>query len=285
MKHQIQLFQQKQVRSVWDEELEEWYFSIIDIIAILTESANPRRYWSDLKIKLQKEGSQLYEEIVQLKMESSDGKLYKTDVATTEQLFRIIQSIPSPKAEPFKLWIAEVAAQRLDQMQDPELSIDQAMADYKRLGYSDNWINQRLKSIEIRKDLTDEWKKHGLKEGMEFGTLTDIIYKTWSDKTAKEYKQFKGLKKENLRDNMTNKELVLNMLAELSTKEISESTNPESFSEHTDVAKRGGNIAKEARLKLEEETGKKVVSPLNAKSIHSLKSDNKQDDPEDINPQ
>ena len=220
----IKIFEEKKVRTVWDSETEEWYFSIVDVIAVLTDSDNPRRYWSDLKRKLLKEGSQLYAKIVQLKMPSGDGKYYKTDVATTEQLFRLIQSVPSPKAEPFKLWMAQVAKERLDQMQDPELSIEQAMTDYKRLGYSDNWINQRLKSIEIRKDLTDEWKRHGLEEGVQFATLTDIIYKTWAEKTAKEYKQFKGLKKENLRDNMTNKELVLNMLAELSTKEISEAT-------------------------------------------------------------
>ena len=205
-------------------------------------------------------------------MTTETGKQRKTLAANTAQLFRIIQSIPSKKAEPFKLWLAEVAKQRLDQMQDPELSIEQAMTDYKRLGYSDNWINQRLKSIEIRKDLTDEWKRLGLQEGIEFATLTDIIYKTWADKTAKEYKKFKGLKKKNLRDNMTNKELILNMLAELSTKEISEVANPESFPEHEDVARRGGNIAKEARMKLEAETGKKVVSPLNAKSILSIKN-------------
>ncbi len=203
-------------------------------------------------------------------MRSSDNKMYLTDVANTQQLFRLVQSIPSPKAEPFKLWLAEVAKQRIDQLQDPELSIDQAMTDYKRLGYSDNWINQRLKSIEIRKELTDEWKRLGLQEGVQFALLTDIIYKTWAGKTAKEYKKFKGLKKENLRDNMTNKELVLSMLAELSTKEISESTNPETFSEHQDVAKRGGSIAKEARLKLEAETGKMVVSPLNANNTTLL---------------
>ncbi len=261
----IKVFEEKKVRTLWDSDTEEWYFSVVDVVAVLTDSENPRRYWSDLKRKLIKEGSQLYEEIVQLKMLSSDGKYYKTDVATTQQLFRLIQSIPSPKAEPFKLWMAQVAKERLDQMQDPELSIEQAMADYKRLGYSDSWINQRLKSIEIRKELTDEWKRRGLQEGVQFATLTDIIYQSWADKTAKEYKQFKGLKKENLRDNMTNKELVLNMLAELSTKEISESTNPSNFSEHKDVARRGGNIAREARLRLEEETGKPVISPLNAK--------------------
>ena len=268
----IKVFEEKKVRTLWDSETEEWYFSVVDVVAVLTESENPRRYWSDLKRKLAKEGSQLYAEIVQLKMLSSDGKYYKTDVATTQQLFRLIQSIPSPKAEPFKLWMAQVAKERLDQMQDPELSIKQAMEDYKRLGYSDNWINQRLKSIEIRKELTDEWKRRGLQEGVQFATLTDIIYQSWADKTAKEYKQFKGLKKENLRDNMTNKELVLNMLAELSTKEISEATQPETFDDHKDVAKRGGNIAREARLRLEEETGKPVISPLSAKDYLQIEN-------------
>lgn len=266
----IKVFEEKKVRTVWDSEKEEWYFSIIDVIAILTESDNPRRYWSDLKRKLTKEGSQLYDKIVQLKLPASDGKSYLTDVADTQQLFRLIQSIPSPKAEPFKLWMAQVAKERLDQLQDPERSIEQAMLDYKRLGYSDNWINQRLKSIEIRKDLTDEWKRHGLQEGVHFATLTDIIYQSWAGKTAKEYKQFKGLKKENLRDNMTNKELVLNMLAELSTKEISEAQNPATFDDHMDIARRGGNVAKEARLRLEQETGKPVVTPLNAKHILGL---------------
>ena len=266
----IKVFEEKKVRTVWDSEKEEWYFSVIDVIAILTESDNPRRYWSDLKHKLTKEGSQLYDFIVQLKLPAEDGKMRLTDVADTRQLFRLIQSIPSPKAEPFKLWMAQVAKERLDQLQDPERSIEQAMLDYKRLGYSDNWINQRLKSIEIRKDLTDEWKRHGLQEGVHFATLTDIIYQSWAGKTAKEYKQFKGLKKENLRDNMTNKELVLNMLAELSTKEISEAQNPTSFNEHMDIARRGGNVAKEARLRLEQETGKPVVTPLNAKHILGL---------------
>lgn len=220
-KQSIQLFEEIKVRTVWDEEQEKWYFSIVDTIAILTDSINPRKYWSVLKTRLKKEGSELATNCSQLKMRSSDNKMYLTDVADTEQLFRLIQSIPSPKAEPFKLWIAQVARERLDQMQDPELSIEQAMTDYKRLGYSDNWINQRLKSIEIRKELTDEWKKRGLQEGVQFASLTDIIYKTWAGKTAKEYKKFKGLKKENLRDNMTNTELVLNMLAELSTTRIS----------------------------------------------------------------
>ena len=261
----IKLFEQKNIRTHWDEEQEKWFFSIIDIVEVLTGTDRPRKYWSDLKAKLISEGSQLSEKIGQLKMKAPDGKMRLTDIANTDQLFRLIQSIPSPKAEPFKLWIAQVAKERLDQMQDPELSIEQAMMDYKRLGYSDSWINQRLKSIEIRKDLTDEWKSRGLEEGVQFATLTDIIYKTWADKTAREYKQYKGLKKENLRDNMTNAELVLNMLAELSTKQISEAGNPETMEEHAQVAKRGGEIALNARLELEAKTGKKVVSPLSAK--------------------
>jgi hypothetical protein len=271
----IKLFEEKKVRTVWDDEAEEWYFSVVDVIEVLTESENPRKYWSVLKTRLKKEGNQTATNCSQLKMDASDGRKRLTDVATTEQLFRLIQSIPSPKAEPFKLWIAQVAKERLDQMQDPELSIEQAMMDYKRLGYSDNWINQRLKSIEIRKDLTDEWKKRGLEEGIQFATLTDIIYKTWADKTAKEYKQFKGLKKENLRDNMTNKELVLNMLAELSTKEISEVNNPEAFDEHAQVAKQGGTIARNARMELEAKTGQAVVSPVNAKKILQIKNEQK----------
>ena len=270
-KESIRLFEERKVRAIWDDEQEEWYFSIVDVISILTDSPNPRKYWSVLKTRLKREGSELTTNCSQLKMQATDGKKYLTDVANTEQLFRLIQSVPSPKAEPFKLWIAQVAKERLDQMQDPELSIEQAMADYKRLGYSDNWINQRLKSIEIRKDLTDEWKKRGLEEGLHFATLTDIIYKSWSDMTSKEYKRFKGLRKENLRDNMTNKELVLNMLAELSTKEISETSEPETFSEHIIVAQQGGEVARNARLELEAKTGKSVISPLNAQKIISLK--------------
>jgi prophage antirepressor-like protein len=266
----IKLFETKRVRTAWNEDEEEWYFSVIDVVGVLTDSPDPKRYWSVLKTRLKQEGIESTTICSTLKLLAEDGKMRFTDVASTEQIFRIIQSIPSPKAEPFKLWLAQVAKERLDQLQDPELSIEQAMTDYKRLGYSDNWINQRLKSIEIRKELTDEWKKHGLQEGVQFAALTDIIYKTWSGKTAKEYKQFKGLKKENLRDNMTNKELVINMLAELSTKEISESSNPETMAEHEKVARRGGNIAKEARLKLEAETGRKVVSPLNAKNVLSI---------------
>ena len=270
-KESIRLFEERKVRAIWDDEQEEWYFSIVDVISILTDSPNPRKYWSVLKTRLKKEGSELTTNCSQLKMQATDGKKYLTDVANTEQLFRLIQSVPSPKAEPFKLWIAQVAKERLDQMQDPELSIEQAMADYKRLGYSDNWINQRLKSIEIRKDLTDEWKKRGLEEGLHFATLTDIIYKSWSDMTSMEYKRFKGLRKENLRDNMTNKELVLNMLAELSTKEISEASEPDTFSEHINVAQQGGEVARNARLELEAKTGKSVISPLNAQKIISLK--------------
>ncbi|NBR13602.1 MAG: hypothetical protein EBQ94_01710 [Flavobacteriales bacterium] len=263
----LHLFEEQQLRTVWDSEQEKWYISIVDVIEVLTGTDRPRKYWNDLKTKLKKEGSELSEKIGQLKMQSSDGKYYQTDVADTEQLFRLIQSIPSPKAEPFKLWLAQVAAERLDELQDPELSIDRALEQYLKLGYSENWINQRLKSIEIRKELTDEWKKRGLKEGLQFATLTDIITKAWSDKTTKEYKVLKGLKKENLRDNMTNTELILNMLAEASTKDISVATNPKDFEESKIVAKQGGNVANVARKELEAKTGKKVVSELNAKDI------------------
>lgn len=275
-KEAIKIFEEKKVRAVWDEETEEWYFSVIDIIAVLTDSDNPRKYWSVLKTRLKKEGNETATNCSQLKMLAPDGKMRLTDVATTEQIFRLIQSIPSPKAEPFKLWMAQVAKERLDEMQDPELTIDRAMMEYKALGYSDNWINQRLKSIEIRKELTDEWKRHGLQEGVQFATLTDIIYQTWAGKTSKEYKKFKGLKKENLRDNMTNTELVLNMLAELSTKQISEASEPDTFNEHIDVAKQGGEVARNARLELEAKTGKKVVSPLNAKTGLRLNQENKE---------
>ena len=274
----IRLFESQEIRTAWDEEAEKWWFSIVDVVATLTESVDAAAYWRKLKQRLKAEGNESVTNCHGLKMRAADGKSRMTDVADTEQLLRIIQSIPSKKAEPFKLWLAEVVSQRLDQLQDPELSIEQAMLDYKRLGYSDNWINQRLKSIEIRKELTDEWKKHGLKEGIEFAFLTDVIYKTWAGKTTRQYKQHKGLKKESLRDNMTNKELVMNMLAELSTKEISEVTNPQSMNEHEDVAKRGGSVANEAKLKLEAETGKKVVSKQNAKQLSfSSKNKNKDD--------
>lgn len=277
-KQSIQLFEEKKVRTFWDEKQEKWYFSIVDAIAILTDSIDPAAYWRKLKQRLKQEGNETVTNCHGLKMRAADGKMRLTDVADTEQLFRLIQSVPSVKAEPFKLWIAQVARERLDQMQDPELSIEQAMSDYKRLGYSDNWINQRLKSIEIRKELTDEWKKRGLQEGLQFASLTDIIYQTWAGKTAKEYKKFKGLKKENLRDNMTNTELVLNMLAELSTKRISETTNPETMSEHSNVARQGGEIARNARLELEAKTGENVISPLNAKHGLLLNEKNTQKD-------
>ena len=266
-KTQIRLFEEQKVRTIWNAEEEEWYFSVVDVCNVLAESASkdPGAYWRKLKQRLKTEGSEVVTNCHGLKLPASDGKFYKTDCLDTEGIFRLIQSIPSPKAEPFKLWMAQVAKERLDEMQDPEQGIHRALAEYKALGYSDNWINQRLKSIEIRKDLTDEWKKHGLKEGVQFATLTDIIYKTWAGKTAKQYKEYKGLKKENLRDNMTNQELVLNMLAEMATTDISKARNPQNFTEHVDTARRGGNIAKEAREKLELETGKKIVSPLNAK--------------------
>ncbi len=279
--NQIKLFEEKKVRAVYDDVEEKWYFSIVDVCGVLTESKDPltaRKYWNKLKQRLREEGNETVTNCHQLKLKAADGKMRKTDVADTEQLFRLIQSIPSPKAEPFKQWMAQVAAQRLDQMQDPELGIQQSLADYKRLGYSDNWINQRLKSIEIRKDLTDEWKRHGLEEGIQFATLTDIIYHTWAGMTAREYKKFKGLKKENLRDNMTNRELVMNMLAELSTKEISESQNPETFGDHIDVARQGGEIARNARMELEAKTGKSVVSPLNAKKGMLLNKDNNKEE-------
>jgi len=266
-KNSIKLFEEKLVRTVWDDDQEKWYFSIIDVVEVLTNSDRPRKYWSDLKAKLKKEGSELSEKIGQLKIVADDGKMRMTDVADTEQLFRLIQSIPSPKAEPFKMWLAQVAAERLDEMQDPELSIDRGLQQYLHLGYSENWINQRLKSIEIRKELTDEWKKRGLKEGTQFATLTDIITNAWAGKTTKEYKILKGLKKENLRDNMTNTELILNMLAEASTKEISEAVNPETFEDSKKIAKQGGNVAKVARLELEAKTGKKVVTSSNAKAL------------------
>ena len=269
----IKVFEQRTIRSLWDDEEEKWFFSIVDVVAVLTDSPNPQVYWRVLKKRLKDEGNQTVTNCNGFKMQAPDGKMRKTDCADTEQLFRLIQSIPSPKAEPFKLWMAQVASERIDQIQDPERSIEQALKDYKRLGYSDNWINQRLKSIEIRKELTDEWKKRGLEEGVQFAALTDIIYKTWADKTAKEYRNFKGLKKENLRDNMTNKELVLNMLAELSTKEISEVVEPDSFPMHKLVAKQGGEVARNARLELESKTGKKVISPMNIKDRLMLKND------------
>jgi hypothetical protein len=263
----IQLFEDKKVRTLWDAEQEKWYISIVDVIAILTESVDANAYWRKLKQRLKEEGNETVTNCHGLKMQAADGKMRMTDVADTEQLFRLIQSIPSPKAEPFKLWLAQVANERLDEMQDPELGIDRALEQYLLLGYSENWINQRLKSIEIRKELTDEWKKRGLKEGQQFATLTDIITKAWAGKTTKEYKVLKGLKKENLRDNMTNTELILNMLAEASTKDISQAVNPKTFAASKKVAAQGGNVAKVARKELEAKTGKKVVTALNAKAV------------------
>lgn len=269
----LQLFENKKVRTLWDDTHEKWYFSIVDVIQILTDSPNPRKYWSVVKLRLKKEGSQLTSNCSQLKMPAADGKYYKTDVADSEQLFRLIQSIPSPKAEPFKMWLAQIASECLDELQDPELTIDRALAQYLELGYSENWINQRLKSIEIRKELTDEWKNRGLKEGVQFAILTDIISKAWSDRTTKEYKILKGLKKENLRDNMTNTELILNMLAEASTKDISQAVNPDTFEESKKVAQQGGYVAKVALKELEAKTGKKVVSSLNANTILKLNNE------------
>ena len=267
MENKIQLFDNINVRTLWNQDEEKWYISIIDVIDVLTGSPNARKYWSVLKTRLKKEGSQLATNCSQLKMQATDGKFYKTDVADTEQLFRLIQAIPSPKAEPFKLWLAKLANERLNEMQDPELTIDRALYEYQQLGYSENWINQRLKSIEIRKELTNEWKSRGLKEGQQFATLTDIITKAWSGNTTKEYKILKGLKKENLRDNMTNTELILNMLAEASTKDISQAVNPKTYEESKTVAKQGGHVANVAMKELEAKTGQKVVTAINAKAI------------------
>ena len=263
--NEIKLFNDKQIRTAWDGEKEEWYFSIIDVIEVLTDSENPRRYWSDLKRKLKKEGAnELYENIVQLKMLSPDGKMRMTDVADTEQLLRLIQSIPSPKAEPFKLWLAETGRQRLEEIADPELAIDRALLTYRRKGYSEKWINQRIKSIEFRKELTDEWQRSGV-ENQQYALLTDVLTRAWSGMSTREYKRYKGLKKENLRDNMTNTELVLNMLAEVSTTEISKATNPQGFVESAQVAKQGGSIARNARRELEEKTGNSALSTDTAK--------------------
>jgi len=268
----VKIFDDQTVRTLWDAEHEKWYVSIIDVVRILTDSVDATAYWRKLKQRLKAEGNETVTNCHGLKMQAPDGKMRLTDVADTEQLFRLIQSIPSPKAEPFKIWLARVAAERLDEIQDPELTIDRALEDYVRLGYSENWINQRLKSIEIRKELTDEWKKRGLKEGVQFATLTDIITKAWSGKTTKEYKILKGLKKENLRDNMTNTELILTMLAEASTKDISNAIEPKNFKESQVAAQQGGNVAKVALKELESKTGKKVVTPMNAQNLLETKS-------------
>ena len=266
-KQSLQIFEDRKIRTVWDDEQEKWYFSIVDTVEILTESKDATAYWRKLKQRLKAEGNETVTNCHAFKMRALDGKMRLTDVADTEQLFRLIQSIPSPKAEPFKQWMAHVASVRIDQMQDPELSIDQAMADYKRLGYSDAWINQRLKSIEVRKELTDEWRRTGVKEGVEFATLTDIITREWSDMRTKEYKQLKGLKRENLRDNMTNIELALNILAEASTSEISKQKNPSGFKQNVTIAKEGGSVAKVARQQLEDKLGRTVISSSKATDL------------------
>ena len=271
-------FENKQVRSHWDAEEEKWYFSIVDVIAVLTDSVDPTAYWRKLKQRLKAEGNETVTNCHALKMRAADGKMRMTDVADTEQLLRLIQSVPSPKAEPFKQWLAKVGSQRLDQIQDPELSIQQALQDYRRLGYSDDWINQRLKSIEIRKELTDEWQRTGITDNKDFAVLTNILTKTWSGKTVKEYKQHKGLKNQNLRDNMTSTELILNMLAEASTKDISQANNPNTFNQSMTIAKQGGNVAKVAREELERQTGKSVISSDNAATLRRLTQNTQHDE-------
>jgi hypothetical protein len=268
----IIIFNQKQVRRAWDNEKELWYFSVVDVIEILTESPRPRKYWNALKTKLNNEGSELSQKMGQLKMKSQDGKMRITDVLDTENILRLIQSIPSPKAEPFKLWLAKVGYERIEETEDPELAFERAMKTYLKKGYSPNWINQRLKSIEIRKELTDEWDERGVQEGLEYAILTDEITKAWADKSVRQYKNFKGLKKQNLRDNMTNLELVLNMLAEASTAEISKEQKPKGLNENKKVAKEGGNVAKQARITLEKQTGKSIISPKNAKKLQKSKN-------------
>ena len=268
----IKLFEQKQIRSTWKDDEERWYFSIIDVIEVLTDTDRPRKYWSDLKTKLKKEGSELSEKIGQLKLMANDGKLRLTDVADTEQLFRLIQSIPSPKAEPFKIWLAQVARERIDEIEDPELGIDRIMETYLRKGYSKEWINQRLKSLEVRKESTDEWENRGVQKGQEYAILTDEITKAWSGFTTKQYKGFKDLKKENLRDHMSNLELVLNMLAEATTTEISKEKKPKTFEANKNIARQGGTIAGNTRREIEEKTGKKVVTGQNAKQLDKKKN-------------
>ena len=263
-KQALQLFEERKVRTVWDDQEEKWYFSIVDVCGVLTDSKDPTAYWRKLKQRLKEEGNETVTNCHAFKLRAADGKMRQTDVADTEQLFRIIQSIPSPKAEPFKQWMAQVASLRIDQMQDPELSIDQAIVDYKRLGYSDAWINQRIKSIEVRKELTDEWKRTGVQEGLEYASLTDIITREWSGFSTKQYKQFKGLKKENLRDNMTNLEIALNILAEASATELSKQRDPKGFNAQKKVAKDGGSVAKAARNQLESKLGHSIISPAKA---------------------
>ena len=266
----VKMFGERKVRSIWDDAAEDWYFSVVDVVAVLTESADPATYWRVLKNRLKHEGNETVTNCNRLKLRAEDGKMRLADVATAEQIFRLIQSIPSPKAEPFKIWMAKVAAERLNQLQDPELSIQQALADYRRLGYSEKWIARRLKSIDIRKDLTDEWKARGLQDEKAYAMLTNVIYREWAGMTAGEYKRFKGLKKQNLRDNMTNMELILSMLAEESTRQISSATRPKTIMDHSRVAKSGGGVAKNARLEIEKKTGLKVISPLNAVDTGAL---------------
>ena len=269
-KNAIQLFEDQPIRAAWDEEKEEWFFSVVDVCQVLSGTDNPRRYWSDLKRKLKAEGSELYEKIVQLKMKASDGKKRMTDVADTEQLLRIIQSIPSPKAEPFKLWLAQVGRERIEETIDPELAIDRALETYLKKGYTREWINQRLQAIQVRKELTDEWQDRGVQKGVEYAILTDEITRVWSGMSTRQYKRLKGLKKENLRDNMTTTELVLNMLAETSTTDISKAEQPQSFSENMDVARKGGEVAGIARKALEKRTGKPVITAKNASQLNAI---------------
>lgn len=279
----IKLFDEKQVRYVWDDEQEKYYFSVVDIIQVLTDSENPRKYWSVLKTRLKQEGSEVATNCSQLKLQAADGKKYLTDVADTEQVLRLIQSIPSKKAEPFKLWLAHLGQERLNQMQDPELSIQQAVADYRRLGYSENWINQRVRSIEVRKELTDEWKRGGMQEGQQFASLTDILTQEWSGMKTKDYKNLKGLRKENLRDNMTNVELALNTLAEASAAELSQQRNPKGFNANAAVAKEGGKVARVAREQLEASLGKSVITSKRASDYLPLKDTPIIDFPEESN--
>ena len=275
--NKVQLFENKKIRTAWDEKNETWYFSIVDVIAALTDSANPQTYWRVMKKRLKDEGNETVTNCNALKMKAADGKMRMTDVADTEQLLRLIQSIPSKKAEPFKLWLARVGSERIDETADPELAIDRALETYIKKGYSRNWINQRLKTIEVRKELTDEWERRGVTDKRDFAILTDEITQAWAGKTTRQYKEFKGIKKENLRDNMTNVELVLNMLAEVTTTDISRQDEPETMLEHKIVARRGGSVAKAARVQYEKQTGKKAVTPLNAENIKGL-ADKKQDD-------
>ena len=269
----MQLFENKRIRSVWDEEKEERFFSVVDVVGALTDADNPRRYWSDLKRKMKAEGSELYEKIVQLKMKAADGKNYKTDAADSEQLLRIIQSIPSPKAEPFKLWLAAVGRERIDETIDPELAIDRALLTYLKKGYTREWINQRLQAIQVRKELTDEWQARGVQQGKEYAILTDEITKAWAGMSTRQYKNYKGLQKENLRDNMSTLELVLNMLAEATTTEISKEEQPQTFDENVAVAQSGGEVAGNARRDIEKRTGKPVITAQNAVDFSRLIAD------------